>query len=267
MYFRKKHAMSTTNPKKEAIRYYFDFLWTMTEKEIKVRYKRAFFGFLWIIFNPLLQMLIIGTIFSYFIKIPNYFLFLFAGLLAWQFFSLSLTKATPSIVNERALIQKAKFPIELIPLSIILSNFFHTAVSFTLLLFVLLIFEKILLIKIIFFPLVLLWLLFLTAGISLLFSTLNVRFRDVNFFVQTLIVLWFYATPVIYSLKLVPAYFYPLFYLNPLTSIFELIHYLLIGNGEIDFNMLFINFGESILLIILGVIVYKKENKYFADWL
>src|SRR3989337_4058776 len=99
-------------------RNYFDFLWEMTEKEIKARYKRAIFGFLWVILNPVLQMIIIGVIFSYFIKIPNYFLFLFTGLLPWQFFSLSLTKATPSIVYERSLLQKARFPIEAIPISI-----------------------------------------------------------------------------------------------------------------------------------------------------
>ena len=78
------------------LKQYFDFLWAMTEKEIKARYKRAVFGFLWVILNPVLQMFIIGIIFSFFIKIPNYFLFLFTGLLPWQFFSLSLSKATPS---------------------------------------------------------------------------------------------------------------------------------------------------------------------------
>src|SRR3989344_7145799 len=106
--------------KVDYLRYYFDFLLAMTEKEIKARYKRAVFGFLWVILNPLLQMIIIGAIFSFFIKIPNYFLFLFSGLLPWQFFSLSLSKATQSIVNERELLQKAKFPIEAIPISIVL---------------------------------------------------------------------------------------------------------------------------------------------------
>ena len=113
---------------------YFDFLWAMTEKEIKVRYKRAMFGFFWIILNPLLQMLIIGLIFSFFIKIPNYFLFLFSGLLLWQFFSLSVSKTTPSFIYERSLLQKAKFPKEAIPISIIISNFFNLLISLILLL-------------------------------------------------------------------------------------------------------------------------------------
>src|SRR3990172_12605877 len=107
---------------RERLKYYSDFLWVMTEKEIKARYKRAVFGFLWVILNPVLQMLIIGAIFSFFIKIPDYFLFLFTGLFAWNFFFLCVSKTTSSIVNERALLQKAKFPTEAIPISIILSN-------------------------------------------------------------------------------------------------------------------------------------------------
>src|SRR5262245_48806610 len=100
--------------------YYLDFLWAMTEKEIKARYKKAVFGFLWVVLNPLFQMVVMGLVLSYFITIPNYFLFLFTGLLPWNFFSLSLAKATPAFVNERNLLLKAKFPREAIPFSIIL---------------------------------------------------------------------------------------------------------------------------------------------------
>src|SRR3989344_8713982 len=117
-------------------RQFFDLLFGMTEKELRARYKNTFFGFLWIVVNPLLQMLVIGFIFRLFIKEPiqNYYLYLFAGLLVWNFFSISLTKATPSIVNERSLIKKAKFPREVIPLSIILSNLVHLILALLLLL-------------------------------------------------------------------------------------------------------------------------------------
>src|SRR3989304_8777518 len=106
---------------------FIELLTVMTEKELKARYKNTFFGFLWIVVNPLLQMLVIGFIFRLFIKEPieNYYLYLFAGLLVWNFFSISLTKATPSIVSERSLIKKANFPRSVIPLSIILSNLIH----------------------------------------------------------------------------------------------------------------------------------------------
>ena len=106
----------------------------MTEKELRARYKHTVFGFFWLVANPLLQMIVIGFVFTFLLKQPvrNYYLFLFAGLLVWNFFSLSLSKTTPSIVYERSLIKKARFPHAVIPISIILSNLFHFILAFLL---------------------------------------------------------------------------------------------------------------------------------------
>ena len=125
-------------------RHFWELLEEMTKKELIARYKYTFFGFLWIILNPILQMLIIGFVFRFFIKEPiqYYFHFLFIGLLVWNFFSLSLTKATPCIVYERALIKKAYFQREVLPLSIILSNFFHLIISMLLFLIAILLIGK-----------------------------------------------------------------------------------------------------------------------------
>ena len=259
--------MTSFNINTSGLKNYFDFLWAMTEKEIKARYKRAVFGFLWVLLNPVLQMLIIGIIFSFFIKIPNYFLFLFTGLLPWTFFSLSLSKATTSIVFERFLLQKAKFPINAIPVSIILSNFVHLIISLILLIFYLIATNALLFPQILLIVPVLTWLLFFSVGLSLLTSTLQVRFRDVNFFIQTLLILWFYATPILYDLRLIPAKFHSLFVLNPLTSIFELFHFSLVDRGLVNSQLILINLLSSVAIFILGVYVYKKQYKYFVDWL
>lgn len=246
---------------------YLDFLWAMTVKEIKARYKNATFGFFWILLNPVFQMVIIGVVFSFFIDIPNYYLFLFSGLLPWMFFNLSLSKATPSFVYERRLLQKGRFPIEAIPVSIILSNFIHMLISL-ILLFVLLVFLGLVNFPSIFLLLpALLWLFVFTVGISLLTSTLNVRFRDMNFFVKTALTLWFYATPVIYHLGLIPETLNTIFYLNPLSSVFELFHISLVGEGTIDGNMIIVNLVLSLLFVALGILVFKKEREYFVDWL
>lgn len=246
---------------------YFDFIWAMTEKEIKARYKRAVFGFVWILLNPLLQMIVIGFVFSFFIKIENYFLFLFSGLLVWTFFSLSITKSTTSIVNERSLIKKAKFPIEAIPVSIILSNFFHMIISFVIFLIVLVIAKKTISQDVLLVIPAFLWILFFTIGLSLLLSSLTVRFRDINFIVQTILILWFYATPIFYNLSLIPKEFYPFFSLNPLTSVFEILHYSLLGQRLSDPWILFANLAISLFIMVLGVLVFRKERKYFIDWL
>jgi len=189
MIFRLGGSMSKVLKLSIKQRQWLDFLLAMAEKEIKARYKHAVLGFLWIVLNPLLQMLVIGFIFQFFVpvKVENYFLFLFSGLLPWNFFSMSLSKATPSIVYERSLIQKAKFPREAIPLSIVLSNMFHFLISLVLLMLVL-VGDKLLLdsygvlelgsyiLRFLGVIPLLLWLLVFTASFSLLSSALNVKY-------------------------------------------------------------------------------------------
>ena len=114
---------------------------------------------------------------------------------------------------------------------------------------------------------VLFWLLAFTIGLSFLTSALQVKYRDVNFLVQTVLILWFYATPVLYNLSLIPKTVLPFFYLNPLTSIFEILHQSLLNQGSVDFKFVVINLAISLLVIGLGAFLFKKEQKHFVDWL
>jgi len=261
-------------------RHWLDFLSAMTQKEIKARYKRASFGFLWIVLNPLLQMLVLGFVFQFFVpvKVDNYFLFLFAGLLPWNFFAQSLTKTTPAFCYERNLIKKAKFPRESIVLSIIFSNLFHFLVALSLLILALvadkLLIESYSFMRIIIYLLRMLWvipaillLLIFTVGFSLITSSLNVKFRDINFIVQLAVMLWFYATPVIYALNLLPEFLRPIFYLNPMTAIIELFHYALMGLPITMSNFIWVAVVMVACFFYFGLRVFNKENKNFDDWL
>jgi ABC-2 type transport system permease protein len=250
---------------KQSLKHYFDFLWVMTEKELKVHYKGSVIGFLWVIINPFLQMLIIGVIFSFFIKIPNYFLFLFTGLLPWMFFSLSVLRTTQCFVSERSLLQKAKFNFEVIPISIVLANFISVALGFFVLIVALFLIGTMTIEMILITLIALLWLFLFTIGFSLFTSTLHVKFRDTSFIVQAGVLMWFYLTPVLYGLNLIPAKAYPLFALNPLTSIFELLHLSITGQGYIKGYIIALNVLISVLAIALGVYYFKKENRFFVD--
>lgn len=250
----------------DKVKRYFDFLFAMTEKEIKARYKKAVFGFLWIFINPLLQMVIIGFIFSFFLKIPNYFLFLFTGLLLWQFFSLSLQKATPSFVHERNLLKKAKFPMEAIPISIVLANYINLSIALFILVIYVFLFMAV---QINFFLIitVLIWLLITTISICLLTATLNVKYRDVNFFVQSGTILWFYATPILYHLRLVPNTFLAFYWLNPLTSIVELTHKAFSLPHLLTKELIVANIVITIIIIFISVKTFMKKGPYLVDWL
>lgn len=258
---------------------WIEFLLAMTLKEIRARYKHATLGFLWVIINPLMQMFALGFVFQFFVpvQVDNYFLFLFSGLLPWTFFSMSLNKATPSIVYERSLIQKSKFPREVIPLSIIFSNFFHMSISFLLLGLLLIadkvIFESYTLVATIQYILrflllipVLSWLVIFTSGVSLLTATLNVRYRDIYFMVQALLPLWFYATPVIYTLELLPEVFYPILYLNPVTGVVELVHFIFLRLEPASWELLPISFLIGLVGVYLGWFLFTRQEKWFDDW-
>lgn len=248
--------------------HFFELLWVLTEKELRTRYKYTILGFFWIIFNPILQMLVMGFIFTFFMKEPieHYYYYLFIGLLIWNFFSLSLTKATPSIIFERRLIKKARFPIAVIPLSIILSNFIHFILGILLYTIVIMFLGTLTLEKIPFLLLALSLLLIFSAGITLLTCALNVRYRDVNFIVQAALIIWFYATPIVYTLTVAPKELIWLWRLNPMTAITQLFQYVYIGTPMPGIAMLTSNIILIFIISFTGIKVFRYESKNFDDW-
>lgn len=249
-------------------RHFIELLVAMTEKELRARYKHTLFGFFWLVANPLLQMLIIGFVFTFFMKEPilHYYYYLFVGLLVWNFFSLSLTKATPSIVFERTLIKKAAFPHEVIPLSILLSNSVHFLAALILYTVPVAFLGTLKPESILYIVSGLLLLFIFTLGISLLTAALNVRFRDVNFFVQAALIVWFYATPIVYVITVIPHKFIWLWRLNPLTSVVQLLQHGFVNAPPPGIAMLTANIVTTIVMGTLGIVIFRRESKNFDDW-
>lgn len=251
------------------LRYFISLLFTLTDKELRVRYKHTAFGFLWMVINPVLQMLVIGFIFQFIFKqqIQNQYYYLFTGLLAWGFFNISLSKTTQCIVHERSLVKKAAFPREVIPMSIILADFFN----FLLALFILGIiatvggFEVIARLPSLFFALILL--LVFTTGLSLLTSALHVKYRDVAFFTQALLTVWFYATPIVYTLSVIPERLLFLWNFNPMTSIVLILQHSFLNLPFPSSRMLQINSALIVLIAALGILIFRRESKNFDDWI
>jgi lipopolysaccharide transport system permease protein len=251
------------------IRHFWELLWGMTEKELRARYKYTIFGFIWLVANPILQMLVIGFVFTFFMKEPveHYYYFLFMGLLIWNFFSLSLTKTTPSIIFERSLIKKAYFPRAVIPLSIILSNFIHFVLAFFIFLIPISFLGTLSMTTLPYMIGATGFLLLFTVGMSLLTSALNVKYRDVNFFIQALLIVWFYATPIVYSLSQMPTHLLWIWRFNPMTSILQLFQHALLGAPAPGPAMLASNIAVMVIISAIGLLVFKDESKTFDDWL
>lgn len=257
------------------VRYWLDFLLTLTKKEIKARYKRTKLGILWSILNPFFQMLIMGFVFNFFvpIEVDNYFLFLFTGLLPWNFFTETVSRSVGVFVEQRYLIAKTNFPRESLVLSIVLANLFHTLIATILLLIYLLItqfnlFSLARIFSLVFtIPFLLIYLSIFTTGFSFLVATLNVRNRDVGYIIKALLTFWFYATPIVYNLKLIPNEFHFMFYLNPMTGIVEFFRAQLL---RVEFNNHLWFFGIFFLSICFTIMTYKffrRREAFFDDYL
>jgi len=245
-----------------------DLLFALTTKELKTRYKSAVLGFLWAFLNPLLQMAVLSVVFMFIVRIPvqNYSLFLFCGLLPWTFFSQSLISGTGSLIANRDLIKKAAFPREILPFSVIFSNLINLILSLVILLPAILIFANISWL-LIFLPFAILLHVIFTIGIVLIASSLDIYYRDVSFIIQALTMAWFYLTPVIYPLSMVPQRFVEFYSVNPMVGIISLYRFVLLGGDSPTFFALAASLTWTAALFIFGIFIFKKREPLFADWI
>lgn len=248
---------------REKINYYY----LSTQKELVIQYKNSTFGFIWFFLGVVLQVLIVGFIFSYFIKIENYFLFLVSGLIPWYFLSNTIVKASSSFVQNSDLLQKTYFPRETIPFSVVFAKALQMIVSIGLIILTLLVsgynFDfKILLV---FIPLI--WLILLASVISLMISILSVIYRDLSSLLQLIISIWFYSTPVIYSLNMVSGITRYLYFLNPMVSVIELFHYSFNVQTSLSLDIFIFNIFITLIFTIFSVRLFYKYNTILVDLL
>lgn len=237
-------------------------------KEFKIRYKNARLGFLWAFIYPLILMLVLNFVFTKIltIKIPNYPFFLLCGLFPWTFFATSLSNSTVSIVDNARLIQKIYFPRAIIPIAVIFNNLINFIFCLTLLVVLLIVFNIKLSFYLSYLPLILFIQLAFIVCSSLITSHLYIKYRDVKYLVDVLLLIWFYATPIFYSVDLVPQKIYPFYIFNPMVGIITGYRNIILLGKPPDFLMLYIAFLETIILLIIGYRIAKKYGPTAADF-
>ncbi len=245
---------------------YRDLLFNLTATELKLRYRNSALGFLWTILNPLFYLLIRAVVFSKIIKfdVPNYTVFLFAGLTSWLMIQQTVTIATASIVNNQALIRRVYVPKIVFPLSNILSRFIDHGI----LTLILLVFMAVLKMRfswsLLFLPLIILLHFLFSLGLSLLTTVAHIKIRDVQHVVAIVFQILFYATPIIYPLDVLPAQYRPLLLWNPFFYFVQCfrypICYAILPPGYVMLMASAITVG----VLAFGVCLFYKEEKYFV---
>lgn len=247
---------------------YRELLYFLAWRDVKVRYKQTVLGFLWAFLQPFTKMVIFSAIFGGLAKIDSegfpYPIFLYAGLLPWQFFSESLSRSSSSVVGSANLITKVYFPRLIIPLSAIGACLVDFAISFTILIGLMFYYSiPLTLATLLIVPLVVLTIL-AAFGIGCLLSALDVTYRDFRYMIPFMVQIWMFITPVLYPVKIVPAKWQWLLLLNPLTGIVDAYRSAILGK-PFQWGHLAISSGVILLAILIGTLYFRKTERRFAD--
>ncbi|WP_448697789.1 ABC transporter permease [Mucilaginibacter sp. AW1-3] len=252
---------------------YRELFYILSWRDIKVKYKQTVIGVLWSVLRPLLAMIIFTVVFRYFAKlnadIKNvpYALFVFAGMLPWQFFASALSECSNSLIANVNLITKVYFPRLIVPASAVIASFVDFLISLVLLFVLFIYFSFVPPWQIVILPLFLL-LSFLTSfGIGLYLTALNVKYRDFRYIIPFIVQFGMYVSPVAYSSSIVPAKWRILFDLNPMVGVIDGFRWCILG-GDLNTDKqlsISISIIISFLMLIFAVRYFRKTEKTFAD--
>lgn len=249
--------------------HYRDLLYILALRDIKLRYKQTALGVMWVIIQPLVAALIFAVIFGRFANLPSegvpYLLLVFSATLAWNIFGGGLGRAGNSLITDSKLITKVYFPRIAVPISSSAAVLVDFAVGLLVMFVLLFAYGFGLSLNILLLPLMLVIALLATIGVSLLFSALNVYYRDFMYALPFIVQVWMYASPVVYSGGLIPEAVRPFYALNPMVGVIDGFRWCLLGTGDFPALTLAIAAGVSVILFLVGVSVFQRIERNFAD--
>ncbi|PIT97163.1 phosphate ABC transporter permease, partial [Candidatus Berkelbacteria bacterium CG10_big_fil_rev_8_21_14_0_10_41_12] len=218
---------------------YRDLLYILVWRDIKVRYKQTVVGVVWAIFQPLLTMIIFSVLFGRLAKLPSegvpYPVFVYTGLLLWNYFSSSLANSSESLISNDAIIKKVYFPRILLPGSTVVTPAVDFVISFIIFLALMFYYHFTpSAVGLLLIPVLLLITMISSLGLGLFLSSLNIKYRDVRHILPFFIQILMYITPVIYPVSIIPANFQWIAYLNPMSGVITLARSLLLHTSSVD---------------------------------
>ncbi len=248
---------------------YRELMYFFTWRGLKVRYKQTVIGVLWALLQPFITMIVFSIFFGGMAKMPSdgipYPIFVYVGLLIWQFFSSALTETSNCLISNQAIITKVYFPRLILPISAVLTKLVDFFVASLILVGMMIYYSYTPnLIGLLIIPL-LLFISFLAAvGGGLFLAAVNVKYRDVRYALPFFIQILMFLTPVIYPASIAGKYSWMLA-LNPMTGVIKAARSALLGGAPINWILLLISFIATSILFIIGIIYFKKTERYFAD--
>ena len=253
---------------------YRDLVLLFVRRDFVSTYKQTVLGPIWFFIQPLLTTLTYVIIFANVAKLSTDgvppLLFYIAGITVWNYFATTLTSVSTVFTANAAIFGKVYFPRLTMPLSIVLSNLVRFGIQLGLFL---LIWAYYLATDasirptwaVILLPVLVILMGLLSLGLGMIFSSLTTKYRDLAMLLIFGVQLFMYATPVIYPLSSVPANYHWLILANPMTSIVETFKYAFMGVGEFSWFYLGYCALVTVLVLLIGTIIFNKVEKSFTD--
>lgn len=248
---------------------YKELLYFFTWRDFKVRYKQTAIGILWAIFQPFMTMVVFSLFFGKLLKIPSdgipYPIFVYTGLLFWQFFSSALAETSNVLISNQSIITKVYFPRLILPLSSVSTKLVDFAIASVILAGMMVYYGYTPhLVGFLLMPILLAITFMASVGGGLFLAAINVKYRDVRFVLPYFMQILLFLTPVIYPASIAGAYSWMLAF-NPMMGVIQAARAGLLGATPINWTLIAISFAGTAVLLVIGVIYFKKVERYFAD--
>jgi len=248
---------------------YRELLYFLVWRDVRIRYRQTVLGALWAIIQPFVTMVVFSLFFHTLSNVPSegalpYPIFVYVGLLPWQFFSRAVSLSSGGILNNSGLIRKVYFPRVLVPIAASIGPLVDLGFAFLVLAGMLLYFQIAPTLAILLTPLLILLALITVNGVGLWLAALSVRYRDVQIVVPFLLQVWMFVTPVIYPSTVVPEPWRILYGLNPMVGVVDGFRWALLGTTP-PTAMVFLSVIVAMTLLVSGLFVFRRTERSFAD--
>ena len=248
---------------------YRELLYFFVWRDLKVRYKQTAVGVAWAIFQPFMAMVVFSIFFGSLAHMPSdgvpYPIFVYTGLLFWQFFSASLGDVSSSLLSNQSIVTKVYFPRLILPLAVIATNLVDFCVASLVLIGLMFYYGYFPhLIGVLILPFLLLITYFAALGGGLFLASINVKYRDVRFVLPYFLQMLLFVTPVIYPSSIAGKYAWILS-INPMTGVIKAARAAVLGTEPINWFLLELSLAAVLILLVIGVVMFKKTERYFAD--
>lgn len=249
--------------------HYKELLYFFTWRDFKVRYKQTAIGVLWAVFQPFMTMVVFTIFFGGLLKVPSdgvpYPIFVYTGLLFWQFFSTALSDTSNVLVSNQSIITKVYFPRLILPLASVATKFVDFLIASIILVGMMAYYGYMPhLSGFLILPLLLIITFMASVGGGLFLAAVNVKYRDVRYALPFFIQILMFVTPVIYPASIAGKYSWILA-LNPMTGVIQAARAALLGTTSINWILIADSFLACAVLLVIGVVYFKKVERYFAD--